>query len=167
MSLAWLDPSQTDADRAVELGNLIGGLGTWYADYTVGRVTNDPELLGRSVDGLMSAGCSLVATGFAAHASASAASHGDHRTAARWSRRATEIAAGIEVVSVFAPIPGAEPLSRREREVAELAAEGLSARAIGDRLFLSTRTVDNHLARIYAKLGIDGRAELVAALAGV
>ncbi|MGD9997082.1 MAG: LuxR C-terminal-related transcriptional regulator [Ilumatobacteraceae bacterium] len=165
MSLAWLDPPQADADRAVELGRLIGGLGTWYADYTVGRVTNDPKLIGRSVDGLMSCGCSLVATGFAAHASTAAASHGDHRAAARWSRRATEIAAGIEVVSVFAPIPGAEPLSRREREVAELAAEGLSGRAIGDRLFLSTRTVDNHLARIYAKLGIEGRSELAAALA--
>ncbi|MBI5089719.1 MAG: helix-turn-helix transcriptional regulator [Actinobacteria bacterium] len=112
----------------------------------------------------MEAGCSLVAAGFAAHAAASAASHGDHRAAARWNRRSGEIAAGIELVSVFAPVPGAEPLSRREREVADLAAAGLSARTIGDRLFLSTRTVDNHLARIYAKLGIDGRAELAAAL---
>ena len=45
-----------------------------------------------------------------------------------------------------------------------LAAQGLASRDIGDRLFLSTRTVDNHLQHIYAKLGVNGRDQLVVAL---
>ncbi|RXZ40468.1 LuxR family transcriptional regulator [Agromyces binzhouensis] len=55
---------------------------------------------------------------------------------------------------------GAEPLTPREREVASLAAQGLSSNEIAGRLFLSTRTVDNHLQSTYAKLGIRGRREL-------
>ena len=51
-----------------------------------------------------------------------------------------------------------------EREVALLAAGGRSSRDIGERLGLSTRTVDTHLARVYRKLGITGRAELASAL---
>jgi DNA-binding CsgD family transcriptional regulator len=59
---------------------------------------------------------------------------------------------------------GIEPLTPREREVALLAAGGRSSADIGDRLGLSTRTVDTHLARVYRKLGISGRAELTGAL---
>lgn len=60
---------------------------------------------------------------------------------------------------------GISPLTRREREVALLAAQGLASRSIGERLFLSPRTVENHLARAYDKLGIRSRAELAHALA--
>ncbi|MGD0081955.1 MAG: helix-turn-helix transcriptional regulator [Acidimicrobiales bacterium] len=56
-------------------------------------------------------------------------------------------------------------LSLREREVALLAAEGRSSREIAERLFLSTRTVDNHLQRVYLKLGVTGRRELAEHLA--
>ncbi|MFC0028600.1 LuxR C-terminal-related transcriptional regulator [Micromonospora chaiyaphumensis] len=55
-------------------------------------------------------------------------------------------------------------LSEREWEVARLAADGVTSRAIAERLFLSTRTVENHLQRVYSKLGVAGRAELRAAL---
>ncbi|WP_174529933.1 helix-turn-helix transcriptional regulator, partial [Micromonospora maritima] len=55
-------------------------------------------------------------------------------------------------------------LSDREWEVARLAADGLTSRAIAERLFLSTRTVENHLQRVYSKLGVTGRGELRAAL---
>jgi DNA-binding CsgD family transcriptional regulator len=57
-----------------------------------------------------------------------------------------------------------DPLSRREREIALLAIGGSSSREIAEQLSLSTRTVDNHLQRIYVKLGIPGRAHLAAAL---
>jgi DNA-binding CsgD family transcriptional regulator len=57
------------------------------------------------------------------------------------------------------------PLTRREGEIANLAAQGLSSRSISERLFLSARTVENHLARVYTKLGIGSRAELAHALA--
>jgi non-specific serine/threonine protein kinase len=51
-------------------------------------------------------------------------------------------------------------LSSRELEVTQLVARGLSSPEIGDLLHLSPRTVDNHLARIYAKLGFSSRLQL-------
>lgn len=53
-------------------------------------------------------------------------------------------------------------LSEREREVLELALSGLSGRAIAERLTLTEATIRSHLARIYAKLGVGGRVELLA-----
>ncbi|MFI5936794.1 LuxR C-terminal-related transcriptional regulator [Actinoplanes sp. NPDC051494] len=55
-------------------------------------------------------------------------------------------------------------LTVRERQVAELAAGGVRSREIADRLFLSPRTVENHLQRVYTKLGVNGRNELAPAL---
>lgn len=57
-------------------------------------------------------------------------------------------------------------LSEREREVLDLALAGLSARAIAERLFLTEATVRSHLSRIYAKLGVGGRVELLAQMNG-
>jgi DNA-binding CsgD family transcriptional regulator len=57
--------------------------------------------------------------------------------------------------------------SLRERQVIELATAGLSTRSIALRLTLSERTVENHLARIYAKLEVHSRAELIAHMARV
>jgi DNA-binding CsgD family transcriptional regulator len=55
-------------------------------------------------------------------------------------------------------------LTNRERQVAELAADGAKSREIADRLYLSPRTVENHLQRVYAKLGVNGRQALAPAL---
>jgi len=55
-------------------------------------------------------------------------------------------------------------LSDREREVLELALQGLSARALAERLTLTEATIRSHLSRIYAKLGVGGRVELLAQL---
>lgn len=57
-----------------------------------------------------------------------------------------------------------EPLSPQELAVAQLASRGMSNREVGERLFLSHRTVGSHLYRIYPKLGITNRAQLSAAL---
>lgn len=51
-------------------------------------------------------------------------------------------------------------LTEREREIAGLAAQGLSSLDIAARLHLSARTVNNHLHSAYSKLGVRGRAEL-------
>ncbi|MET3427491.1 DNA-binding CsgD family transcriptional regulator [Actinoplanes tereljensis] len=51
-------------------------------------------------------------------------------------------------------------LTPQEVQIAQLAAQGLSNREIGGRLFLSPRTVSTHLYRIYPKLGVSSRAEL-------
>ena len=55
---------------------------------------------------------------------------------------------------------GVEALSRREREVVALTVAGESAPAIAAALFLSERTVESHLARAYAKLGVHSKPEL-------
>ncbi len=55
-------------------------------------------------------------------------------------------------------------LTAREQQIAEHAADGLSNRQIAERLRLSERTVENHLGRIYSKLGVSGRGELRDAL---
>jgi DNA-binding NarL/FixJ family response regulator len=62
------------------------------------------------------------------------------------------------------PTVSRRALSPREREVAELATAGLSSRVIAKRLSLSTRTVDNHLGRAYAKLGVANRTALAAVI---
>jgi two-component system, NarL family, response regulator LiaR len=54
-----------------------------------------------------------------------------------------------------------EPLSDREREVLQLAAMGLTNRAIGLKLSISDRTVQGHLASIYAKYQVGSRTEAV------
>lgn len=64
-------------------------------------------------------------------------------------RCATEAAGG----------PGA--LTRRERQVTELAAAGYTAQQIAARLHIGVRTVETHLARSYPKLGITSKQQLV------
>jgi DNA-binding CsgD family transcriptional regulator len=51
-------------------------------------------------------------------------------------------------------------LTRREREVARLAGLGNTAREIGAQLFVSDRTVEKHLANVYAKLGVQSKVAL-------
>ena len=62
---------------------------------------------------------------------------------------------------------GASGLTTREREVARLAAQRLTAQEIADRLFISRRTVETHLARVYTKLGVASKGELVHRLADI
>jgi DNA-binding CsgD family transcriptional regulator len=59
---------------------------------------------------------------------------------------------------------GLESLTAQEREIAELAATGMSNKEIGERLFLSHRTVSGHLYRVFPKLGVTTRAGLRDAL---
>ena len=62
---------------------------------------------------------------------------------------------------------GREALTPSELRVAELAAAGRTNRQIAQGLFVTQRTVENHLTSAYAKLGITARPELAAALAGL
>jgi DNA-binding CsgD family transcriptional regulator len=55
-------------------------------------------------------------------------------------------------------------LSEREREVASLLVQRLTYREIGQRLFISAKTVEHHVARIKQRLGASGRADLLARL---
>jgi DNA-binding NarL/FixJ family response regulator len=62
------------------------------------------------------------------------------------------------------PARDPDALTPQEHEIAMLAAEGLSNRQIGERLFLSHRTVAFHLHRTFPKLGVTSRAGLRDAL---
>jgi DNA-binding CsgD family transcriptional regulator len=59
-----------------------------------------------------------------------------------------------------------DDLTAQERQIAELARDGLSNPEIGARLFLSPRTVEWHLRKVFGKLGIHSRHELAGPLAG-
>jgi DNA-binding NarL/FixJ family response regulator len=58
-----------------------------------------------------------------------------------------------------------DDLTAQERQIAQLARDGLSNPEIGGRLFLSPRTVEWHLSKVFTKLGIHSRRELGSALA--
>jgi DNA-binding CsgD family transcriptional regulator len=80
--------------------------------------------------------------------------------AALWAERAR---AELKRISGRAATPGA--LTPAEERVAALVAEGKTNREVAAALFLSDRTVEGHLARIFGKLGIRHRTEIAAALA--
>jgi len=57
-----------------------------------------------------------------------------------------------------------DELTPQELQIVQMAAEGLSNREIGQRLYLSHRTVESHLYRVFPKLGVSSRAQLSAAI---
>jgi DNA-binding CsgD family transcriptional regulator len=76
---------------------------------------------------------------------------------------ATGEAAGKRAVQ---PARGGTPLTSQEAQVARLARDGLSNPEIGARLFISARTVQYHLSKVFAKLGISSRGQLHQVLPG-
>ena len=77
--------------------------------------------------------------------------------------RASEVLAslGRHGRRTLASVAGPGPLTPRERQVVALAITGLTAREVAERLFIGERTVETHLANIYAKLGVHSRMELL------
>ncbi len=56
---------------------------------------------------------------------------------------------------------GVNPLSDREREVLQLVARGYAYKDIGERLFISPKTVENHVRNILGKLHLNRKQELI------
>lgn len=67
----------------------------------------------------------------------------------------------VGIVPGEAPAPGEPGLSRREREILHLLGQGLANAEIARRLFLSEKTVRNHLSQVYRKLGVRTRAQAI------
>ena len=81
-----------------------------------------------------------------------------------WAERARqELRASGETLRARTP-EARDQLTPQELQIAQMAAEGLTNKEIGQRLYLSHRTVSSHLHRIFPKLGITSRAQLDAAL---
>ena len=84
--------------------------------------------------------------------------------ATRWGERARqELRATGERIGPRTP-DARDRLTAQELQIAQLAAAGLSNREIGERLFLSHRTIGSHLYRIFPKLGVTARSQLPATL---
>jgi DNA-binding CsgD family transcriptional regulator len=150
-------------DRLAEL--LVTIEGAWPEPIELharGLATGDGALLERSVELMAEMGAWLQAAEVAAQAAAAYEKAGDGAGQRRLLTRAGALAALCE--GVVRPVSPAAPepagLTARERDIARRAAAGMSSRAIAEELFVSVRTVDNHLGRIYAKLGVKSRAEL-------
>jgi DNA-binding CsgD family transcriptional regulator len=79
-----------------------------------------------------------------------------------WAQRAeAELrACGVAVAGAPGDRDALSELTPQQRQIIRLASDGLTNRQIGDRLFLSPRTVSSHLYRSYPKLGVAGRNQL-------
>jgi DNA-binding NarL/FixJ family response regulator len=137
------------------------------ADYAKARVADDP----RSLSAVSMRFEALGAILFAAEASYATAhayrAGADGRATAKATLRATVLHARCEnaVIPWVAGFQSDEVLTRREQQIALFAAAGKADGAIAVELEISVRTVQNHLARIYRKLGITRRHDLPDALA--
>jgi DNA-binding CsgD family transcriptional regulator len=162
--LARLGRADEVADRLHALAAAAqGDLVRILADGAAGLARGSPDALGDVAERFAALGFNMRAAEAAMAASEASARAHDQRGATRWARLATELAALCEAAAPVVELVGAAgpvPLTNREREIALLAADGLTSRVIAERLFVSVRTVENHLARIYTKLGVASRAEL-------
>ena len=77
-----------------------------------------------------------------------------------WSERARDELRAAGEGSPRRSVDARDQLTAHELHIAQLAAEGLTNREIGQRLYLSHRTVSTHLHRIFPKLGVSARSEL-------
>jgi DNA-binding CsgD family transcriptional regulator len=139
--------------------------GRWaprFAAHAIAAVNDDGEALEAAADGFEELGALLLAAEATAEASAAFRRSGRRSRAERCAARTarlTEMCEGART-PLLDEFERPLPLTRREREVANLAAAGLSSQAIADRLYLSVRTVEGHLHNAYGKLGVNERRSL-------
>ena len=141
-----------------------GPLVAEYASHAHAREANDADQLLAAARGFTSLGLDLYAA--EAALAAVGAAGGSGRVANAATRLAQEALSRCEgarpITTVVGPVPAR--LTRREAEIAGLAARGLSDQDIADELVVSRRTIESHLQRAYTKLGVNSRAELRDAL---
>ncbi|MET9232716.1 LuxR C-terminal-related transcriptional regulator [Lentzea sp. NPDC003310] len=137
----WLDvvAGDVDADRVEAAARSLHAVGLWWdASRLAGQAairTSDRQAMVRLLD------CARLLQGRPVSA-----------------RRGAEADAAVVVVE------DAGKLSDREREVAQLVVEGMTYKQVGDRLFISAKTVEHHMARMRQRLGSTSRSDLLAQL---
>jgi DNA-binding CsgD family transcriptional regulator len=151
------------AHRLAAIAEEVGaGLPSAFAGHAAALVRANAAGLEASGQAFEALGASLLAAEAYLAAAAAYRSSGQPRSASAMTRRATELAAtcGDARTPGLSLSAATQQLTRREREIATMAAAGNSSREIADRLTLSVRTVDNHLQNIYGKLGVTRRDEI-------
>jgi DNA-binding CsgD family transcriptional regulator len=162
--LARVGGAAVAAPRLERLADAIDG--EWAracADHAVASAARDGPTLRESADAFERIGALLFAAEALLEASSAFAAEGRTSSAHACDGRAhrlLERCHGARTPVILAAGRAAD-LTRREREVATLAAGGLSNKEIAARLVVSVRTVENQLHSVYGKLGIASRGELV------
>jgi DNA-binding CsgD family transcriptional regulator len=166
--LARLGDPRAARDRLEQLAGQCEG--PWAVNYALAAraaAAQDPAMLTSAADRFLDSGALLFAAEAAVAAAAAYRRDGNSRPARALEARADALARQCEGARTPALIAaaGAASLTPREREVAMLAARGLTSQQIAGQLVISPRTVEHHLQHAYEKLGVTRRAQLAEALA--
>jgi DNA-binding CsgD family transcriptional regulator/tetratricopeptide (TPR) repeat protein len=165
--IARLGGAAEVADRLAVLAEVCDGrLAPARARFARALADDDAEQLDRVAEEFAQIGTDLMAAEAAAAAAAAHSRCGDPRRATASTRRADALLrrCGPARTPLLAAGQRTAALTARERGIAALAAKGTPSRQIAEGLSLSVRTVENHLQRVYTKLGVSNRRELLAAL---
>jgi DNA-binding CsgD family transcriptional regulator len=159
-------PRQVAAVLREAVVGVEGRLAPIYAAHATALAAQDAAALDEVARSFGSIGVNLLAAEAAGEAAQAYGAAGRRSSALAATRTATSLLAACEGAQTPATKLLTRPpdLTRREHEIAGLAARGLSSRAIAERLVVSVRTVENALQRVYGKLGLKNRTELRAAL---
>lgn len=156
------EPADAVADRLRELASRFPGpVVAAFAEHAEAVRERDGARLEHLAEQLGALPAALLAAEVAAAAAIAHARAGDvpaARRAESQSQRWAAQCAGARTPALLGL--RAPSLTRREREVAALAADGLTTPAIASRLTLSERTVESHLYRAFDKLGVHARHQL-------
>lgn len=167
LDLARLGAPEAATERLQELAATTEGPFTAAAAaYAHASALGDGRALDRVSARFEAMGALLLAAEAAAGAAAAHGVKGLHRGSLARARLLTARCDGARTPAlrdIHAPLE-LGTLTRREREVVELAARGLTNRQIASRLFVSIRTVSTHLCHAYTKLGTNDRRDLAAIL---
>jgi DNA-binding CsgD family transcriptional regulator len=157
------------AARLLELKTIVEGprVGIAARFAQALRIGDGAELASVS-DAFENMGDLVAAVDAAAHAAIAYRRQNLRGSALRCSARAEALAeqCGGATTPVLGVATERLPLTDREREIVMLIGEGLSNRAVADRLTLSVRTVESHIYRAMAKTGVTSRDELATLIPG-
>lgn len=166
--LVRLGDATTAGPELIAVAALVQGeFAAVRAAHARAALSADPDGLAEVGELFAGLGAYLLAAEALLAASALYRAEGGQRAATACLSRATALREQCEgartpgLVADSGPIP----LSDREREVAALVARGLRSPEIAKLLFISVRTVNNHLQNIYGKLGVNSRGELAERIA--
>jgi DNA-binding NarL/FixJ family response regulator len=155
------------APRAQDLSqNVDGAWSAAIAAHAIAVRSSAPAALEAAAHAFSGIGSSLVAAELWASASLAYTNGGLRARAAAASRESGRLLVLCEgaLTAVLSTARTPDPLTRREREITTLAAQGATNAQIAAELSVSVRTVESHMYLAFAKLGITSRSELEDAL---